>query len=283
MDRPKVPGPVIALYRPRPSISQGAFFQIFIGAVLVLLPLSTAGEQAWYAHTHYGPVAASAWASPWLYLSLAGAIAWLGIAAVGFVRARRFIAIHEDGLRYASLGGPLRTLVTAISPGVLYWHELTGIATGTTEVASLTGKSTHSHCRTTIYRQGGAPLTLKGSDRGGIQNLPELTTRLKARLYPRLQRRMEARFENNQWIDFGPISIHPKELRIRNKAYPWKQVHKIYIKKGYLLVELEQPVTIHRRPTASKNLSKPVQILIPVSQIPNLELLLKLIEEGVNP
>jgi hypothetical protein len=67
-------------------------------------------------------------------------------------------------------------------------------------------------------------------------------------------------------VRFGRFAVHPKALYVWNKPIPWEQVNRLGARSGYLVVELE---------TGG-------QIRIPVAEIPNLELMLQLVEWGIN-
>jgi hypothetical protein len=135
-------------------------------------------------------------------------------------------------------------------------------------------------CQARLYLKGGRTVRLVEAVSGWdnlaalfgparIENLPELITRLKAHLYPRLYPALQAGFLAGRAVAFGPVSVQAQGLRMRphNQAItPWSEIRRVTVRSGELMVEL-------------KHLQKGNSLArIPVAKIPNLELLLKLIE-----
>lgn len=89
-------------------------------------------------------------------------------------------------------------------------------------------------------------------------DLPEIATRLKARIYPRLEPGLRRRLARGQTVYFGSLSISQTGIKWKKQAYAWEKVHRIEIKKGYLWIYL-----------VGQHLWQ-----LPISEIPNLELLM---------
>ena len=95
---------------------------------------------------------------------------------------------------------------------------------------------------------------------------------LKAKVHPKLLRKYRSELTNDKTLSFGRISINQQQITIRKKgcfgknaAFPWRQVSQIEPRDGFLVVEFN-----HRR-----------GLKIPVGQVPNVEILIQLIQEGL--
>jgi hypothetical protein len=103
--------------------------------------------------------------------------------------------------------------------------------------------------------------------------MPGLIARIKARLYPGLLARSRQAFLSGSQLIFGPLTIQRQGLSLdlkkrreqTSETIPWSQVVHVDVQGGRLLIELD---------------SLPIQS-IPVSKIPNLEIMLDLIHQGV--
>jgi hypothetical protein len=222
-----------------------------------------------YSTLHYGLIAATAWSRPWFFLSGLTLGLLLLVLLYRFYRARFFVAVHKGGLR---LNLP-RGLGLGLSRSYqLTWGEIAGIATDATreQFLSLPGRQ---RLRALLFPNVGKPIKL--DDR--LENLPEMVSRIKASLYPRLMPSLFSTFEAGQWIYFGDVAIQRQSIRFGRahsapppSAIPWSSIQNISIQSGYLMVEFKE------------NSSLPDAQYIPVSRIPNLELLLQLVRQGVN-
>jgi hypothetical protein len=150
---------------------------------------------------------------------------------------------------------------------ILRWEEIAGVSTEITRYHIL-GIFSGPRMHGIIFPNTGKPIHLSNA----IQNLPELLTILKAKLYPRLLPHLQANLQSGQWLYFGPLAIQHKGIKLliqdmpeQAKTIPWSHVSHVDVNSGFLVVELlDQP-----------------DLKLPVSQIPNIELLLQLIQLGV--
>jgi hypothetical protein len=113
-----------------------------------------------------------------------------------------------------------------------------------------------------LYPKNRKPIYVKEP----FENFPELVTRIKACLYPRLSLTLNAGFQTGECLHFGPITVQNGWIQLKNRRFPWSEVSRVTVRLGDLMVELFSH-SIYR---------------IPVSKIPNLEILCELIEAGVN-
>lgn len=212
-------------------------------------PLAYGIYRANDAYAHHGPVAATFWPRPWYQLSLL-ALCIFSILTLYRIRiARGFVAVHKNGLRL----GLSQTRN-------LRWEQIAGISTAIIQNRFL-GVPVRTTHRATLHPNVIKPIPLSPS----LQFFPELITRIKASLYPRLLPALRTDFLNGKWLHFGAISIQSRALRIQGRQISWTQVKRITIQSGYLVIELDDQ---------SRN-----RFL--TSQILNIELLLELIDSGV--
>lgn len=253
--RGKSLGAQIALYRCRPFQGRGLMFLLLGGALSVLTPLGYGFSRGQYAYAKYGPVAAHFWSRPWYLLAGAAFFALLVLLGLRWRRSRRFVAVHQNGLR-------LR-----LSRRQDYlWGQLSGIASGAVETLLLGNTLRASH-QAVLYPTVDPPIRLDDS----LENLPELLTRIKANLYPRLLPDMLQAFKEGKRLYFGRLSISPNELRLQAKNRPprticWEEMEGITLQSGMLMIKPQNQAAIR----------------LPVAQVPNLELLLQIIQTGVN-
>jgi len=261
-------GPLVYLYHGR-QIGRGDMLTLFMPfTVAVIAPLVYGLWWAYSTVVHYGPLAASAWSRPWFILSGLAFALFLVVLAYRLYQAHRFVAVYKGGLRFnmpvgSGLGLPRTYRLT--------WGEIAGIATDATREQFL-GLPTRQRLRAVLYPNVGKPIRLGDS----LQNLPELISRIKASLYPRLLPSLRASFEAGQWLYFGEVAIQRQGLRTGRaptaaplSAIPWSHVQSISVQSGFLMVEFKEYSAL---PSVQ-------QIL--VSRIPNLELLLQLVQQGV--
>lgn len=242
-------GPQLAIYRARPFGGWDLLTIIFTGSLLVLAPLAYGIYRAYYAYTHHGPTLAAQWGPPWFLLALILLVVFALILAVRIHRLRRSVAVYAGGL---SLALPRR-----IS---LCWEEISGISIDIGQERFL-GIKLRKFYRATLYPRNGKAIPLSSS----LVGLPELVTQIKAHLYHHLLPTLEADFKSGQLLNFGPVSIQASSLQVRKRQIPWAQVKGVDVCSGYLVIESEG----HRR------------LRLPASTVPNLELLIQIIQTGV--
>jgi len=232
---------------------------------LILPGLCVVGLPLWYgfmrfrmAQAGYGPVAANLWSRPWYALAIVSLGIFIFVSIVRIRQTWRFVAVYDKGLR-----------LSLKRKQSLRWEEIAGVSMETVRY-HLAGIQLGSGYSGVLFPNRGKPIALPGA----IQDLPELLTLIKARLYPRLLPHLQANLESGQWLYFGPLAIQKEGIQIsgasafdRKRSVDWAQVERINILSGYLVVELSDKTT-HK---------------LPVSKIPNIELLLQLIQTGVNP
>jgi hypothetical protein len=233
--------------------------------------LSYGGYLAVSNYTRFGLVAAVAWSGIWFISGGLLLLLWLVGSLVGYSRNQPVVRLYAQGL-----------YIEKVNPLVLHWEEIDGIASGALAQTGFLGRTPSVRYRASLYPARGRPVYLYSSRSGtsGLADLPELVRRIKAHLYPSLRSELVRMFRSGLPLYFGPIIVDQTGLCLRRKVplsgtlyVPWGNVKHITIQSGYFLVELDQQ-RIHR--------GIPETYRLPVTQIPNLELLLKIIDQGVS-
>lgn len=249
--RPTLGRPLSLHLGPRPSKAGAALF-IIISLLAVLAPLGFGAWRSLYAYTTYGLVAADFWGRPWFYVSIVAVVIVVLLALDSFTRMRRFAAVHVNGLR-------LRPGFSRIYSR--FWSEIDGLSTQIIQERFL-----HLNLRTsyqiTLHLKDGLRLRL----RGPLENMPELIQSIKDNLYPQRLPELRAAYQSGAWVSFGPLSLQSDGLALpggKGTHIPWEQVLELQVQNGDLVVQVQD------RPATR----------IPVSEIPNLELMLDLSQQ----
>lgn len=245
-------GPVLAIYRGR-RLGRGDILGLLLpGSLSVLAPLAYGLWQSYYAYTQFGPVAAEARSRPWFLLASLALAVFAVLLLFRLRQASQLVTVRQHGLHYRF--PPARA-------GSLRWQDMTGITAAPIQEYFL-GFPLRAYWLVKLHPMKGSPVSLDNT----LRNLPELISRIKAGLYPHLLPRLRARLRAGDWISFGPLDLHAQTFRLRGREFLWTEVEHIDAQSGYLTIELKNQV-VHR---------------IPISRIPNIELLLKLIQQGVH-
>jgi hypothetical protein len=242
-------GKLIAKYRYRSLRRRERLLYLILGLLAVGIPFAFGVMRYREGYNNHGELAAVTWSRSWFIVAIFALICWSLLIVHRLRLADRFIAIYQKGLA-----------IKVQQESVLRWEEISGIATGAFQ-PSLFGIRRSIHYRATIFPNVGKPIAIRGS----FENLPECVTRLKARLYPMLEAALKPLFIEGKWIYFGSIAVQRDALRLHKWQIPWSEVKRISISKGDLVVELVDQ--------SSKRIA--------VDQIPNIEILLQLIDQGV--
>ena len=244
------------MYRSRPLGWRDAYLILLPGLLGVLAPYSYAIWLYGRSMQQHGLVAAEQWSKPWFWLAWGALAAFILLLILRFLDLRRFAAVYARGVQLHP--GILRT-------HNLRWEQISGVALSVTQNVFLRSRG-HTHLRAVIYPNLGGKIRLDER----LQNLPELISRIKASLYPRMLPGMKADFQAGKWLYFGPLAVQAKALSLQQGEISWEQVENLQVKDGYLAVSwTEGQETVRDK-------------RIPIAKIPNLELLLQIIREGIN-
>lgn len=231
------------------------WLDLFVGflpaGLAVLAPLAYGLWRAAYAYTRFGPAAADAWARPWYLASTLALLPVLGLASYRLHLSRRFVAAHENGLR-------LR--LSPFGGGAIPWEQVEGVAAGAVE-ERLLGRRLSTRPRLVLYLRGNRRIRLSG-----LRNLPALTRQIKSCLYPRLRPALFEQVQSGGWARFGPLAVHRRALWAQGRQIAWERLAGLQARSGFLVVELENGLRLREA----------------IERIPNLELLLEVIEREAN-
>jgi hypothetical protein len=165
----------------------------------------------------------------------------------------RKIDVFEDGLMYR---------LFALRHRSYHWYEITGIATFA-KIFTVMEKELQTIPGGTIFTNTGYRIPLTNR----IQNIPRLVELVKSKVYPRIWPKLLADYQSGKVICFGRISICSKYLDISKHQIAWNSILRLNVRSGYLIIESRDQHNYK----------------IPIATIPNLELLLKLVEWDSNP
>ncbi|RPI85934.1 MAG: hypothetical protein EHM41_09740 [Chloroflexi bacterium] len=264
-------GPLIAAYPARPLRKSIAVVVLSAGILLFLSILGYGLYRGYYGYTQFGIAAAISWSWNWLLASILTLLIVPVLALPLLTSKPGSISVHKNGLtinngRYMFSHSHVISLVP--------WDILAGITVDAiSKNKTSSGNKIETSHRAGLFFTEGNPLYLKekGSGRWVIPQLPELISHIKAGLYPRLLPAMQTDFSAGSWLRYGPIAVHPLAIRINSRGmsssqYPWSQVKHITVESGELVVELIEPG------------NKSTRKVIPVAQVPNIELMLQIID-----
>jgi hypothetical protein len=255
-------GRLIFAYRPPRERNTFKWIWGVGGPALSLAALSYGGYLGLTTYERFGPVPALSKSIPWFLLGVVILFTWIIIIILRWVRTQPGVRLYANGLFIES---PRNRSLT--------WGQIDGIAQGITACGRF--RPDDLGYRASLYPCEGRPIHLHGSGDGkaGMPNLPELVSRIKAGLYPTLQVELARMFREGLPLRFGPVRIDKECLKVSRRgpvpgtlSVPWERMNRITVQSGNFLVESSD----HRRP-----------IRLPVSEIPNLELLLKIIDQCV--
>ncbi|MBE9523512.1 MAG: hypothetical protein IMY76_00330 [Chloroflexi bacterium] len=244
-------GSLVAIFRDRPLRWRDIFLTFIPGGLAVLTPLTYGVLRKNYALAYFGPIAAEIWSKPWFLLAEIALIAYLGLALRRLRRARQVVLVYKNGIAIR---------IYKNKSYLFYWDQLIGIACTTVQPIFI-GRLLKRRHRVMLYPEHGKPITL--NDR--IPKIMELAGRIKAKIYPRLLPNLREKMSKGNPLNFGPITLQQDSLHLQGKAIPWDQITSINVQRGRLIVE--------------SGTNSPIKI--PAGQIINIELLIQLLQDGV--
>lgn len=254
----KILGAPIATYSPR----KRQWYELLIwplpGFIIAIVLIIAGLDWYYYGYTGFGPIAAKLWSWDWLLWGMVIGGFTLMVSAWQVYRSRIKVCLYRYGI---TIQLPLHKTRT------LRWDEINGISSASIHEILL-GHSLCIHHQLKILTNQGKSYTF--DDR--ISHLLELTTRLKANLYPRILPKLRIRFKDGHPLIFGPVTIDLHSVKINQKNILWDQVCQMTVINGHLIIMVQHP-----------GVKKPKHHSIPVYQIPNLELLMQLLQQGHNP
>ena len=260
-------GELVAIHRWH-ALDRHDLWWILTGMVCLLLPAVYGAWLFYWLQEKNGLLAAFYRIQPWLLIIY---FVFLSLSCLLIYRlwsSRRYVAVYQNGIVWRLKGFKTNSLL---------WEEMEGIVTATIDKKFL-GKTLNYEEYSILYRKSGLPVEF--DDR--IQDQPSLIEEIKKQYFPMIYPDLKAKFESGKEINFGPISIQNQSIHYaktlppgefifpyrpftRVNSVPWSQVIGFTVNSGFLVVKSGNSM-IKR---------------IPISMIPNFEILLKLIEHEV--
>jgi hypothetical protein len=160
------------------------------------------------------------------------------------------LEVFKNGIRYRN---------SLLQQRSFYWSELSGV-TSTATRSTIFGKNLRTVPGGKIYPKSGRAIDLSNR----IEGVPKLIRTVKSNIYPLLWPEMKTEFLHGEIIQFGRISLSKDYLHLSRKKIPWNSVDKVWVDSGYLVVELHEDSNGR----------------VPISNICNLELMLKVVDWG---
>jgi hypothetical protein len=146
---------------------------------------------------------------------------------------------------------------------VIYrWGEFAGISSSATAI-TLWDKHIRTVPRGNLYLKNGKSINLTNR----YQNIPHLVKIVKSKIYPLIWPILKSDFRSGRLVHFGRISLDNRDILISRSKIPWPSVYRIGVTAGFLVIELRDDSS-HR---------------VPISSLPNPELLLKIVDWGISP
>jgi hypothetical protein len=224
----------------------------WLGPVLAIT-LGTLGYGLWrayYGYTKFGSVAASAWSQPWLIAAGALALTTLTLLALRIRRRSLLVGLYPDGLLLRRHG----------KNRFLRWDQIAGLKYGILR-RHLFGVTIANQQWLEVLLKPGPPIILDSR----VHDLPTLFEQIKDAYHPHIYPDLERKLHAHKWLPFGPLTLHRQAIKLKGRQIPWKDVERLSVKSGELWIALKSGRSVH----------------LPTAQIPNLDLLLKLINSGV--
>ncbi|NUM48194.1 MAG: hypothetical protein HUU38_26105 [Anaerolineales bacterium] len=241
-----MPSPAPLSYPSRAMNREDAL--LFLGALALPLVLLAFGLwEVYLGYVQFGPAAMTAWGQPWFASAALAALPLFFLTVRAVLLARRAVLLVEKGL-----------ILQGFSKKSLPWKNLQGLAVEDVRYHLLT-LTLRTRRRLYLYPTTGRPIPL--DDR--FRDLPGLAETIKAHLYPLLLPELRKQLQANQWVYFGPVRFNRATFDTGSQTLPWEQVTSLRVHGGFLTVER----------------STRAPLRLPTAKIPNVELLLQLVEE----
>lgn len=253
MQRPKRIdlGPLISTYRGRPLSWRDLFLILLLGVFAVIFPLLYGIWITNYVSMRNGPIAASTWSGPWFILAACSTFCFLLLVSIRVFHHSICVSVYRNGLKIN---------LSPIKRYIITWADIFGI-TNHSICKHLFGHPVQNQFCIVIVSKDNKIIRLDQR----ITHITKLAYIIKKYSFQRIFPSLVNDFQNGRWIDFGLLSINKHYFSIQQNRVSWSVVSKIYVKAGWMLIE-----------TMDKQIVK-----IKISQIPNIELLFKLLSRGI--
>ncbi len=256
-------------YFPGRRLKPKDLWWILLGLLVWIAPLAYAGWLFQGYRLENGLLAAYYWVQPYIMMAYLAFLILFSYLSYRFWSGNRFVGVYQNGLRWRLKGIKIHSML---------WCEVEGIACATTE-RMFFRKAIRDERQAILYRTNKTILALDER----IEDFTGLIEAIKSLYYPTILPNLMTSFQNGQQVQFGPIAIQKSCFYVARaipnadfservyqpkgmQALPWTELNGLTVTSGFLMVK-----------SGSSRTRK-----IPVSQIPNFEILLKIVEQGVN-
>lgn len=244
-------GPKIATFR-GPSIELRTWVLIIIpGSLLTLFSFLYGMLLAGNAYQQHGPALAFIRGRSWFMFTTSLLVVLAAYILYRLLISSQRFEIFENGIQYRSF---------FLLGHAYYWSELSGIASSATRLTTF-GTEIRTIPSGVIYLYTGKSIELTNR----FQNLPRLVETVKSKIYPLIWPTLKSAYRSGGSAQFGRLTLTREHLLIAKKSFPWESVNGMRVESGFLVVELRDD---------------PDQ-QVPISDIPNLELLLQFVDWGI--
>jgi hypothetical protein len=248
---PQTLGKHIASFRGRP-IGAPTWVFIFMPGVMIISGLCLYGIYlAVSTYQRHGPALAIVRSQAWILLATILFILYAAYLIYRLLVSLQRIQVFEAGLKVRRFFLQSRSYL---------WSDISGISSSAVRLTFF-GKPINTTPGGKIIFIEGRSVDLKR----GYQGIPRLIKILKSKVYPLIWPQIQSAIRSGKTYRFGRISINREAMYISNRIIPWDTVLRLYTDAGFLVVELLDD--------SSRK--------VPTINIPNLELLLKAVDWGV--
>jgi hypothetical protein len=242
----------LALFRGRPIGFITWLFLFIPGGLIIIVSYLYGTFLARNAYIEHGPALAIIRAQTWYVM----ATILLILLAIYFIfrllTSLQFIEVHERGILRRT---PFFTQVT------YRWGEITGISSSAT-ATTIGDKVIRTVPRGQLYLRNGKSIKLTHR----YQNIPRLVKIVKSKIYPILWTKMKSNFRTGKPVHFDRVKLNNQHITVSKSKIPWSSVKWIGVADGFLVIEL--------RDDSNRK--------VPISILPNPELLLRIIDWGIS-
>lgn len=245
-------GPLINTYRGRPLRWRDLFLIFLPGTFAVIFPLVYGVWTKNIISLRNGPIAASSWSGPWFILAACSTLCLLLLALIRVFHANIYVSTFTNGLEIK---------LSPIRRHIITWTDIIEITNHSTS-KQLFGHIVQTKFRIILLSKKKKNIRLDQK----ITHITKLAYEIKKHSFHRLFPSLMNDFQSGRWLDFGPLSINKHYLSIQHNKVSWSGVSRVYVKAGRMIIETRDEQNIR----------------IKTSQIPNIELLFKLIARGID-
>jgi len=246
-------GTRLGLFPGRP-IGISTWFLIIIPGVLVTIFSYLYGTLlAGDAYQQHGPALALIRAQTWFTLATILLILLVTFTLYRLLISLQRIEVYKRGIKYRSFFLRRRTY---------RWSEFAGIASSAV-TTTFFGKNIRTIPSGKLFLKKGRTIELTNR----YQNIPNLIEVGKSKIYRQIWPSLKSDFRSGKTVHFGKITLNKNRLRMSNQQISWNSVNNIQIRSGFLVVALQDDSSLRK----------------PIANIPNIELLLKIVDWGINP